>query len=65
MNVALPLDQMTTGDKIRTMECLWDDLCRHAETFESPVWHSDVLSEREENVLLNRVMLPHDVFCRM
>jgi hypothetical protein len=52
VNVALPLEQMTIGDKIRTMEYLWDDLCRYAEKLESPGWHGDVLSERERNVLV-------------
>lgn len=52
MNATLPLDQMTIVDKIRTMEYLWDDLCRHAEQVDSPTWHGDVLSEREQNVLV-------------
>jgi Putative addiction module component len=52
MNIALPLDQMTIGDKIRTMEYLWDDLCQHADQVQSPAWHSDVLAERERNILV-------------
>jgi hypothetical protein len=50
MNIALPLDRMTTGDKIRTMEYLWDDLCQHADQVQSPAWHSEVLAERERNI---------------
>ena len=50
MKIELPLDQMTIGDKIRTMEYLWDDLCQHADQVQSPAWHSDVLAERERNI---------------
>ena len=47
MDVTLPLDQMTIEDKIRTMEILWDDLCRQAEGRPSPAWHGEILRERE------------------
>ena len=49
MNVTLPLDQMTIADKMCAMETLWDDLCRHADHVQSPTWHGDILSEREQN----------------
>jgi hypothetical protein len=52
MNIALPLDQMTIGDKIRTMEYLWDDLCQHADQVQSPTWHNDVLADREQKILV-------------
>lgn len=51
MNILLPLEQMTIGDKIRTMEILWDDLCQHSDQLQSPGWHGDVLAERERNTL--------------
>ena len=50
MNITLPLDQMTIEDKIKTMETLWDDLCRKAEDMPSPEWHGEILREREERV---------------
>lgn len=50
MNITIPLDKMTTEDKIRTMEELWDDLCKHADKVPSPSWHKDVLAQREEAV---------------
>ena len=50
MNVALPLETMTREDKLRAMEALWADLTRHAEAFESPAWHADVLRERDQRV---------------
>jgi hypothetical protein len=48
MNITI--DQMTIAEKIRTMEDIWDDLCRHASEIPSPSWHRDVLSQREESV---------------
>ena len=46
----LPLDQMTTEEKLRTLEVIWDDLCRSSEDVPSPAWHGDVLRAREERV---------------
>ena len=46
----LSIEQMTTAEKIRTMEDIWDDLCHHAAEVPSPSWHQDVLSQREESV---------------
>ena len=48
--MALQLDKMTTADKIRAMESLWDDLCKHADAVASPSWHKDILSQREKSV---------------
>ena len=50
MNIALPLDQMTTAEKLRVMETLWTDLSRNEQEIESPAWHEQVLREREERV---------------
>lgn len=50
MNVLLPLDKMTTAEKLGAMEALWRDLSRDENSFESPVWHGDVLREREQRV---------------
>ena len=50
MNITSQLDQLTTADKIRTMEYLWDDLCRHADEVPSPSWHKETLSQREQAV---------------
>ncbi|MBI5524933.1 MAG: addiction module protein [Deltaproteobacteria bacterium] len=38
---------MTTRDKIRAMEQIWDDLQRTAEAVPSPAWHADVLKARK------------------
>lgn len=46
----LQLDQMTTKDKIRAMESIWDDLCKNANMVASPSWHKDILFQREKSV---------------
>ncbi len=48
MDITLPLDQMTTSEKLRAMEALWADLSRREEDLPSPAWHDQVLKEREE-----------------
>ena len=50
MEVTLPLDKMSTEDKIRTMEAIWEDLCRKADSISSPNWHKDVLKQKEERI---------------
>ena len=50
MDPVLPLEQMTVAEKLRVMELIWADLSRHADRFESPAWHADVLRERDQRV---------------
>ncbi|MFQ5329283.1 MAG: addiction module protein [Thermodesulfobacteriota bacterium] len=50
MGVTIPLEQMTTEEKIQTMETIWDDLCRKADSIPSPSWHKKVLDEREDRI---------------
>jgi len=50
MKFVLPLDKMTTSDKLAAMERLWDDLCGNAETVPSPAWHGDILWARDRSV---------------
>lgn len=47
MAVTLPLETMSTQEKIQLMESIWEDLCSRADTFSSPAWHEKVLDERE------------------
>ena len=51
MDITLPLDQMSTAEKLRAMEALWDDLCRREQTVPVPQWHKDILDERERLVV--------------
>jgi Putative addiction module component len=47
MAVALDLGKMTTADKLRLMEDLWQNLAAEDLEIPSPSWHGDVLAERE------------------
>lgn len=50
MSVNLPLDQMTTKEKLEAMEALWADLTLNEKEFESPAWHAKVLQERDARI---------------
>ncbi len=50
MSVTLPLDQMTTAEKLQAMEDLWKSLTRKEFELESPAWHETVLADREERL---------------
>ncbi len=50
MDVALPLDKMTTAEKLRVLEEVWSDLCRTPEDIPAPAWHADVLEARAKRV---------------
>lgn len=47
MQISLPLDEMTTQEKISTMEVLWRDLSKNSDAYDSPLWHKEVLECRE------------------
>lgn len=47
MNIALPLERMTTAEKLEVMEAIWADLARDESRLESPAWHEEVLRKRE------------------
>ena len=50
MDITLPLNEMTTADKLAVMELLWDDLCRTPEDVPSPAWHGEVLAAPERQL---------------
>lgn len=50
MGIILPLEKMTTEDKIQAMETIWDDLCKKADSVLSPPWHEKVLEAREGGI---------------
>ena len=50
MNISLPLDKMTTTDKLSVMEKLWDDLCKDPDAIPSPEWHKSLLEAREQEI---------------
>jgi hypothetical protein len=48
--MTLNLGEMTTVEKLKAMEMLWDDICRSVPNFSSPAWHENVLKEREQRL---------------
>ncbi len=50
MGMAITIKKMTTEEKIKTMETIWDDLCKKAESIPSPLWHKKILRERENRI---------------
>ena len=50
MNISLPLDKMSTSDKLSIMEKLWDDLCKDPGSIPSPDWHKNILEAREKKI---------------
>lgn len=66
MKISLPLEKMSIEEKIQTMETIWDNLCRKADSILSPSWHEEVFNEREErikkgkkNLLIGAVLRKH------
>ena len=50
MHVVLPLEQMTTEEKLQVMEALWTDLSRRDDRYDSPNWHAEVLRDRDQRI---------------
>lgn len=41
------IQKMSTSERLRAMEALWDALCHESEEPQSPEWHRGVLAERK------------------
>ena len=50
MQLVIPLDKMTTPEKLRALEDIWTDLQQTPAEVPSPGWHADVLRARENRV---------------
>lgn len=50
MKLMIPLDEMTTAEKLRAIEEIWADLQRRPEALPAPGWHGDVLTAREHRI---------------
>jgi putative addiction module component (TIGR02574 family) len=46
----LALDKMSTEEKLRTIEAIWDNVSANPEDIESPAWHETELRVREAQV---------------
>lgn len=47
MEMLVDIERMSTVDKLRLMENLWQNLSQDDSAVVSPSWHADVLQERE------------------
>lgn len=47
MPTTIDLQEMTTPDKLRLMEALWQSLSTTASEVTSPEWHGEILAERD------------------
>lgn len=43
----IEIEKLTTTEKIQIMETLWDSLCAEKNNIHSPVWHLELLEQRE------------------
>ena len=44
------IKEMSTIERIQTMEMLWDALCHEEHEIESPAWHEKILKERNDRL---------------
>lgn len=56
--MVMALGDMSTREKLRTMEALWDDLIREPESVPVPDWHREELEKRSV-----RAEAGGDAFC--
>lgn len=50
MSIDLPLDTMTTAEKLEAMEAIWASLCREPIDVVTPDWHARLLAERKQRL---------------
>jgi hypothetical protein len=50
MQMKPTISMLSQQEKLDLMEALWVDLTRNAESFDSPQWHAQELSETERRV---------------
>lgn len=44
------IERMSTAERLRVMEDLWDRLCVEDEEIQSPDWHSQILAKRQKKI---------------
>jgi len=44
------IQKMSTPERLRSMEALWDAVCHDSEELPSPEWHRDILAESKERI---------------
>lgn len=46
--IEITLSELSFDQKLNLMESIWDDLTKNEMKLESPVWHKEVLEDREQ-----------------
>ncbi len=49
MSIELPLDAMSTADKLRIIESVWASL-KNPEDLPAPDWHREILEQRRQRL---------------
>ena len=44
------IKKMSTTERLRAMEELWDALCHEEKEIESPAWHGEILENRRKKI---------------
>jgi len=50
MIAASDIERMSVGERLQTIELLWNSISRSSESPESPSWHKDVLDARRAKI---------------
>jgi len=50
MLAAEQIKQLSSKEKLMTIEAIWEDLLSSSEHVESPAWHAEALKETESRV---------------
>ena len=51
------LSDLTFGQKLNLLESVWDDLSKEEQKLDSPSWHNDILSDREEALAIGKLTI--------
>jgi putative addiction module component (TIGR02574 family) len=47
---SVDVQKMSTAERLRMMETLWDALCHEPKLPESPEWHREILVDRRRRI---------------
>lgn len=50
MSTVIPLNEMSTTEKLVALDQIWDDLMRNVDEISSPEWHKEVLAARAKRI---------------
>jgi len=53
----IQLSELNFGQKLNLMESIWDDLTKDEKKLNSPLWHKDILVDRENALQAGKVKM--------